>query len=76
MTWAISPPATDPPSIATPVTVWPLASTASRPPGRPLAASASASHASVAPLKKVNPNPSAADATSHHPNGAAIAHIA
>ena len=50
---ARKPPATEPTSIATPVTTWPRAKTPSRSPVKPVACSASTSHASVAPEKNV-----------------------
>ena len=72
--WAISPPATDPVSIAIPETIWPRPKTDSRSPSKPVAASASTSQASTAPEKKVNPSPSRIEATAHSQNGASTCH--
>ena len=72
--WAISPPATEPVSIAIPETIWPRPNTDSRSPSNPVAASASTSHASTAPEKKVNPSPSRIEAPAHCQNGASICH--
>ena len=74
MAWAIRPPATDPVSIAIPETICPFPKTDSRSPVKPVAASASTSHASTAPEKKVKPSPSSIDATAHSQNGASICH--
>ena len=68
----MKPPATDPVSIAAPDTIWPRPNTASSSPVKPVAASASTSHASTAPEKNVNPRPSSSDATAHSQNGASI----
>jgi len=71
---AMNPPATDPPSIAMPETICPRAKTDSTLPVKPVAASASISHASTAPEKNVKPSPSSIDATAHAQNGASISH--
>ena len=68
----MKPPATEPVSIALPVTIWPRPNTDSRSPVKPVAVSASTSHASTAPEKKVNPRPSSIDASAHAQNGASI----
>src|ERR1700716_271184 len=72
--WAITPPTTEPPSIATPVTTWPRPNTASSSPVKPVAFSASTSQASTAPEKNVNPRPIRTDTTAHSQNGAWIRH--
>ena len=72
---AMNPPATDPPSIAAPLTVCAWPKTASRLPSKCVARSASTSHASVAPEKNVNPRPRSADAAAHAQNGACQPHI-
>ena len=69
---AISPPATEPVSIPTPVTIWPRPNTVSICPVNPVAVSASTSQASTAPEKKVNPRPRSIEATAHSQNGASI----
>ena len=71
---AMNPPATEPVSIATPVTIWPRPNTDSSVPVNPVAASASTSHASTAPEKKVKPSPSSSDAIAHCQNGASTCH--
>src|SRR5438067_7060784 len=70
--WAINPPSTEPPSIATPVTTWPRPNTASSSPLKPVALSASTSHASTAPEKNVKPRPIRTETTAHCQNGAWI----
>jgi hypothetical protein len=72
--WAIKPPATEPPSVATPVTTWPRPNTASSWPVKPVALSASTSQASTAPEKNVNPRPISTETTAHCQNGAWIRH--
>src|SRR6202022_196733 len=72
--WAINPPTTEPLSIATPVTTWPRPNTASSSPVKPVALSASTSHASTAPEKNVNPRPIRTETTAHCQNGAWIRH--
>src|SRR4051812_36789645 len=67
---AITPPATDPASIATPDTICPRPSTASIPPSYPEKRKASTSQASTAPEKNVNPSPSRTDTTAQNQNGA------
>ncbi len=69
---ARKPPATEPVSIATPITTWPRANTASRSPVKPVALSASTSHASVAPEKNVKPRPSRTETTTHSQKPASI----
>src|SRR5207247_1208879 len=54
---AITPPATEPTSMATPDTICPRPSTVSRPPSYPVKRNASTSHASTAPEKKGVDNP-------------------
>ena len=66
----MKPPAAEPPSIATPVTTWARPNTASSSPWKPTAVSASTSHASTAPEKKVNPRPMSTDTTAHCQKGA------
>ena len=68
--WAMKPPATEPVSIATPVTIWPLPNTDSRSPVEPGRVSASTSQASTAPEKKVKPSPSSIETSAHAQNGA------
>jgi len=72
--WAINPPRTEPPSIATPVTTCPRPNTASSSPVKPVALSASTSHASTAPEKNVKPRPMSTETTAHCQNGAWIRH--
>ncbi len=72
VTWAITPPATEPVSIATPETICPRPKTVSSSPVKPVAASASTSQASTAPEKKVNPSPSSIEASAHSQKGASI----
>ena len=67
---AMNPPATEPTSIATPVTICPRAKTASSSPVKPLAARASTSHASTAPEKNVNPSPIRIETIAHCQKGA------
>ena len=69
---AITPPATEPPNIAAPPTIWPRPNTDSRPPSYRRASSASTSHASTAPEKKVKPSPSSTERTAHAQNGATL----
>jgi hypothetical protein len=71
---AMNPPATEPASIAAPVTTWPRPNTDSSVPVNPVAASASTSHASTAPEKKVKPRPRSSDEIAHCQNGASICH--
>ena len=73
--WAMKPPLTEPTSIAAPPTTIARPKTASRSPSWPVAASASTSHASVAPEKNVNPSPSSIDDSAQPMNGASICHI-
>ena len=73
--WAMKPPSTDPVSIATPETTCALAKTDSSVPAKPLARSASTSHASVAPEKKVNPSPSRIEAIAHPRRPARTCHM-
>ncbi len=63
VTWATTPPRTEPTSIAAPLTVWARPKTDSRPPANSVACSASTSHASVAPEKNVKPRPSRIEAS-------------
>src|SRR2546428_6391719 len=72
VSWAINPPAPEPVSIATPVTTWPRPKTDSSSPVKPVALSASTSHASTAPEKNVNPRPISMETTAHCQNGAWI----
>ncbi len=72
--WAMKPPATEPTSIAAPLTIWPRPNTVSSSPVKPVAVSASTSHASTAPEKKVKPRPSSIEATAHCQNGASTCH--
>ena len=72
--WASTPPASEPVNIATPPTIWPRPKTVSRSPSKPVAVSASTSHASTAPEKNVNPSPSASEAKAHCQNGASTCH--
>lgn len=72
--WANTPPAIVPPTIAMPPATCPLANADSSDPWYPLAASPSTSQASVAPLKKVKPSPSSADATAQGTNPAFTCH--
>ena len=67
---AITPPATEPASIATPDTISPRPSTVSSPPSYPEKRNASTSQASTAPEKKVKPSPSRTDTTAHDQKGA------
>ena len=73
--WAMTPPLTEPTSIAAPPTVWALPKIDSRSPWWPVAWSASTSHASVAPEKNVNPRPSSIDERAQPMNGASICHM-
>ena len=68
--WAIRPPVTEPVSIAAPVTAWPHANTDSMFPVKPVAMSASTTHACSAPEKNVYPRPIRTDASAHAQNGA------
>ena len=70
----MKPPATEPVSMPAPVTIWPRPKTDSRSPVKPVAVSASTSHASTAPEKNVNPSPIRIDTTAHCQNGASICH--
>ena len=74
-TWAMTPPATDPTSIAAPPTVWARPKIDSRLPLKPVAVSASTSHASVAPEKNVNPRPSRIEASAQPSSGACHCHM-
>ena len=56
---ASTPPPSEPVSIATPPTICPRPKTSSSAPSKPVASSASTSHASTAPEKNVKPSPSA-----------------
>ena len=75
VSWAMTPPSTEPVSIAIPPTVCARPKTVSRSFVNPVAVSASTSHASVAPEKNVNPSPSTIDATAQPRNGALICHM-
>ena len=68
--WAMTPPSTEPANIAMPVTMSPRPKTASRLPVYPVEVSASTSHASTAPEKKVKPSPSSTDTIAHQTKGA------
>ena len=68
--WAMKPPATEPVSIATPLTIWPRANTESSSPMYPVACSASTTQASTAPEKKVKPSPISSDTSAHCQTGA------
>ena len=70
----MKPPATEPVSIAAPVTIWPRPNTDSIAPVKPVAASASTSHASTAPEKNVKPRPISSETIAHCQNGASICH--
>ena len=74
VTWATTPPRTEPVSIATPVTIWARPKTAQRP-LEPVALSASTSQASVAPEKNVNPSPRRIDAIAQPEEAARTCHI-
>jgi hypothetical protein len=71
----MKPPPTDPTSIAPPPTTWARPKTDSRLPVKPVAASASTSHASVAPEKKVKPRPSSIEDSAQPQNGACRFHM-
>ena len=71
---AMKPPATDPPSIAAPDTTCPRPNTDSTEPVKPVAVSASTSHASTAPEKNVKPRPISTETTAHAQNVASICH--
>ena len=73
--WAMTPPSTDPVSIATPLTICARAKIDSRVPVNPVACSASTSHASVAPEKNVNPSPSRIEASAQPSSPARICHM-
>ena len=60
--------------MAAPPTICPRPNTVSSCPVKPVAASASTSHASTAPEKNVNPRPSHIETTAHCQNGASICH--
>ena len=75
VTCATAPPATVPTSMATPLTLWARPKTCSRWPVKPVAASASTSHASVAPEKKVKPRPSRIEAIAQPSSGAWTCHM-
>ena len=72
--WAMKPPATEPVSIAVPETIWPRPNTVSSSPVKPVASSASTSHASTAPEKNVKPRPSSIEAIAHSQNAASSSH--
>ena len=72
---AMTPPATEPTSIAPPPTTCARPKTDSRSPVKPVAASASTSQASVAPEKNVKPRPSRIDAIAQPQNGACSCHM-
>ncbi len=71
---AITPPSTEPPSIAAPVTAWPRPNTVVRSPAYPVAVRASTSQASTAPEKNVNPSPMPTEEIAHAQNGASTHH--
>ena len=73
--WAMTPPATEPPSMATPSTAWPRPNTVSSSPVYPVCVRASTSHASMAPEKKVKPSPRNTEVTAQPQNGASIHHM-
>ena len=75
VSWATTPPGTEPTSIAAPPTACARPNTDSRCPVKPVAASASTSHASVAPEKNVKPRPSRIDASAQPTNGASVCHM-
>ena len=75
VSWAMTPPATDPTSIAPPPTTCARPKTDSRLPVKPVASSASTSQASVAPEKNVKPRPSRTEAIAQPHNGAWRFHI-
>ena len=72
VTCAMYPPATEPVSMAAPVTTCPFPKTVSRFPSKPVACSASTSHASTAPEKNVNPSPINIETTAHAQKGPLI----
>ena len=74
VTWARKPPAIEPKSIATPLTVCPRPNTDSKLPGKSVAVRASTSQASTAPEKNVKPRPINTEAIAHIQNGASICH--
>ena len=73
--WAMIPPRTDPPNMAAPDTIWPRPRTVSSPPSYSAKCSASTSHASTAPEKKVNPSPINTETIAHSQKGASSCHI-
>ena len=73
--WAITPPATDPPSMAAPPTIWPRPNTVSSWPSYPVKVSASTSHASTAPEKNVKPSPISTETIAHAQKGADVCHM-
>jgi hypothetical protein len=75
VTCAITPPATEPPSIAAPPTIWPRPNTASSSPTKPECVSASTSHASTAPEKNVKPRPIRIETSAHAQNAAEVCHM-
>lgn len=75
VTWAMTPPSTEPPSIAAPDTICPRPSTVSRCPWKPVAVRASTSQASTAPEKKVKPRPISTETTAQAQNGEPVCHI-
>ena len=70
----MNPPATEPDSMAVPATICPRPNTASKSPWKPVAVSASTSHASTAPEKNVNPSPRSTETSAHAQNGASTCH--
>src|SRR5258705_391062 len=70
----MSPPPTEPVSIAIPEMICPLAKTDSRLPLKPVKFSASTSQASVAPEKKVNPSPKRIEVTAQTQKSACACH--
>ena len=70
----MKPPATEPLSIPTPVTIWPRPKTVSSWPVKLVAVSASTSQASTAPEKKVKPRPSSSETIAQSQKLASICH--
>src|SRR6478609_10188237 len=71
---ATTPPSTEPTSIALPLKICERPKTVSRLPLYPTALSASTSHASTAPEKKVKPSPSSTETTAHAQKGECQTH--
>ena len=71
----MTPPSTEPVSIAAPCTACPLAKTGSSGPSYPVKRRASTSQASTAPEKKVKPSPISTDTAAQAQNGALVCHI-